>query len=533
MSKIPQEGLYVEPDQNITRFSTGHYVPRITVTDGFIMIEDPWLGPQTINDPIMRDFHTTPNAFRALGVSQLCKSKESSTIPNLASFNRQWGLLAQYPLVEHFAKMQGLDENHTRAIHIAVEGDDQAHTAFSHELELAQQRWGGPENNHEKAYPRIAKRGGTRKALEAHNVKLNKKMRVPGYALPEWAHATDRDDLDVDRLQYIAAEALLWFDHDYVDTEVRKKVIEALDLQNFVLTEDGRLAVKDAGKALVISKLLMLFSTEHWNDPINRAHLHLGIHGVQRSIITRRLEWMDEIDRGETREPTSYFYGIDQDYTDALETGPGKADNFIYLVSNVLNQSGMEERRKFMDYRLAEYCRFIMDDDAQNYPSEYLAPKRVEFGPRSSSVDTEVVRLSDEQKEALRDVKIPQLEDDEDTLSYIAGPLKNRRIDPLVKTERGFKKLSEVKRCYKKLKKEHAYLQELGVRVSFAFTPDYAQEFREGMRQNDVKFEGLHSSGRSAMTADQERRLIVISAERAKALAVTAGTLVLKGRLAA
>lgn len=482
-----------------------------------------------IKSPLMYDFHTTPNAQRGLSITQLCKSKESSTIPNLASFNRTCGVLEQYPLVEHFGAMQGLTREHTDAIHIAVEGDDPTHTAFSHKLELAIQRWGGPEDNHEEQYPTLAELGGTTAVLDKHGVKYDERIRVQGYDIPEWAHATTREDLDVDRLQYIAAEALLWFDHDGADPAVRARVKEALDLKNFEVTPDGQLAFKDADHAMVVSKLMMLFATEHWNDPINRAHLHLGIHGVQHNIMERRLAWMEEVDRGETRKPTRYFYGIDQDFTDAFDTGPGRSDGFIYLISNILNESGMQERRRFVEYRLAEYTRFVMDDSAQDYPSEYLRPKRVEFGPRSSSIHTETVELTDEQRAQLANVKIPQLEKHNSDLSYLAGPLKNRYIDPLVRQGDDYVRLSQARPAYAKLRKEQEHLQSLGVRVSFAFaTNDHAKEFRKGMKDNDEKFEKLQRKA-SDMTHDQQRRVIEMAAQRSVRLCHNAGVLVLRG----
>lgn len=522
-----EHGEFVPPDPNITRFSTGHYAQRTTINDTFIMVEDPWLGDFIVQDPLMYDFYTTPNAIRSFGVTQLCKSRESSTIPNLASFSRGWGLIAQNRLVEKFGQMQDLDEDHIRAIHIAVEGSDQAHTARSHELELAVQRWSGPENFHEMVWPEKAALGGTVRVLQKHDVKFNESIRVPGILIPEWAEAQSREDIDLDRLQYIAAEALLWFDHEYVDPEVRAKVKQSLELDNFEITEDGKLAFKDAEHALVVSKLIMLFSTEHWNDPLNRAHLHLDIHGVQRNILKRRLPWMNEIDKGVTRNPVEYYHAIDSDFDQALVTGPGKEDDFIYLISNTLNASGMEERRKFIDYRLKEYCRFIQDDLAVNYPSEHLQPKRVEFGPRSSTVHTEVIDLNDEQRLDLAQVKVPQLESDPDTLTYLAGPLKNRYIDPLVKDGMGgYERLSQRLPQYAKLLEEHKYLQTLGVKVTFAFTPDHAEEFRQGMQQNDVDFETIVD--RPNMTEDQKRAVIETSARSALNQGINAGTIVLK-----
>ncbi|HUD07166.1 MAG TPA: hypothetical protein VMR34_04735 [Candidatus Saccharimonadales bacterium] len=522
-------GLHVERDPEITCFSTGHDVMRLTVNEGFIMVEDPWLGDFVITDPVSYDLFTTTSFFRSLGVSQLCKSRESSTIPNLASFNRGWGLIAQHELVERFGHMQGLSPERIQAIHIDVEGDDQAHPAFSHQLEQAVQNWGGPEDWHEVIWPRIANLGGFTGVLDRYGIPYDEKIRVPGIEVPEWAKAKDRRDIDVDRLQYIAAEALLWFDHEYVDPQVREKVKKAVDLSNYELTPDGQLAIMDEEAALVLSKLLLLFAAEHYNDPLNRTHLHLGIHAVQHSIMSRRLSWMDEVDKGQTRTPISYFHAIDQDFNDALVTGPGSTDTFIYLISNELNSSGMEERKKFTNYRLAEYARFILDDKAENYPSDYLGPKRVEFGPKSSTVHTEVVELTDEERAVLDQVKIPRL-DNSDALSYLVGPLKNRYIDPLVRRGDGYVRLSEIPNSpYPKLLAEQQYLQSLGVRVTFAFPKDYGAEFRQGMMQNDKDFSDLID--REQMTNDQFRAMLEHGARRARQIHVGAGSLIVKREL--
>jgi hypothetical protein len=188
----------------------------------------------------------------------------------------------------------------------------------------------------------------------------------------------------------------------------------------------------------------------------------------------------------------------------------------------------MEERRRFIDYRLSAYSAFILDDKAENYPSEYLQPKRVDFGPRSSTVHTEVVELTDEQRKELDQVKIPRLENDSsDALSYLAGPLKNRFIDPLVRQGDGYVRLSVIKSLpYDKLLAEHQHLQTLGVKVTFAFTPEYANEFRDGMRRNDEAFSDILNG--IEMTRDQQRKMIEHGANRAIAAGIKAGTLIVK-----
>lgn len=528
-SALSDYGHYIPPDRGITYFGTGHNIQRITVNENFLLVEDPWLGDFIIGsreDRLFYDFFTTPNAYRSMGVSQLCKSQTSSTIPNVWSFNRLSGLVAQHEFIERMGRDLGATDDQMVAYHVAAEGDDQGHPGFSHAFEQAVQKWGGPENYHEMIWPMIAFLGGTTRVLDRHSVAYDSHVRVPNVAIPPWVARELKQDIDADNFQYIAAEGLMWFDHDGADPEVRKRVRKAFDPNGVEVTPDGQLAFKSPEDALIVSKILLLLATEHWNDPINRTQLHLQIQGGQRSIVKRRLDWMDDVDKGETRKPEDYLHAIDNDFVQAMETGPGRADDFMYVVSNSLNSIAREERRRFIDYKLPQYTAFLLDDRARNYPSEYLEPKRVEFGPRNSSVSTKVVQYSEEDAAKHGGSKLPRLHSDTEAITYTAGPLKNRFINPLVRWKDGHKRLSEINDDFKELLREQQYLQGLGVEVQLVFASEYTEDFREGIEQNEREFEQVRH--RSGLTEDQKRKILEIGAERSKELAQASGALVLK-----
>jgi hypothetical protein len=236
---------------------------------------------------------------------------------------------------------------------------------------------------------------------------------------------------------------------------------------------------------------------------------------------------MDQVDKRETRQPEGYLYGIDHDVVRAIETGPGHADDFMYAIKNTLYPIAMQERQRFIDYKQGEYGRFLLDEYARNYPSEYLQPARVEFGPPSSQVS---VTFEDSQ-EGVQQTKVPELDADTSEIRYKLGPLKNRYIDPLVMSEAGPRRLSDLDPNYKQLLGEQQQLQARTTVVELAFAGGFKSIFREGVAKNDAAFQEQQSA--SPMTHDQRRHIIEGAAARAREIGEAAGTLILRNDLAA
>jgi len=462
--------------------------------------------------------------YRAGGVSQLCKSHEIATIPNTAGMVREAHIIGIYQIVERVADRIKASVEQRVAFHLAADGDDQSHMAFSHASEQAIQKWGGPENYHESMWPRTAELGGTLAVLEKYGISVNNAVMVPGVEIPRWINS-HHPDVNVDRLQYAVAEMLLWFDHEEARPEIRETVRQLCSLDNFDIDDNGDVVFIDEKIARLFAKGYLLLSTEHWNDPINRVQLHLLIHATQRAITQRRIDWMGEIDKNETRRPENYLMGVDQDIIDALETGPGKSDDFTFAIRNTLYPVAMQERQRYIDYKLGEYTVFLLDDKARDYPSEYLSPRRVEFGPPSSQVEV-VVEMSKKDTAGQSQLKLPTLDLEEEGITYRLSPLKNRFIDPLVKTSKGTERLSAIDPNYASLLKQQQQIQKMGVVVRLAFAGGFEEAFKSGVKQNDREFSRIKK--RSPMTDDQQRRVIEMAAERAKRINIDLGTLVLK-----
>lgn len=501
------------------------------MNERFIMVEDPMLGDFVVGDrqgdKVFYDYLTTPNMYRAGGISQLCKDEASATTPNTASLTRRWHILGLFSLVETFSDRVKATDEERLAYHLAADGDDQAHMIWSHATEQAIQLWGGPENYHEQVWPHIAQLGGTVAALKKNGVIVNKQIEIPGVDIPKWLKS-NHPDINLDRFQYAVAELLLWFDNDDSSDKVRDFIRTICSPDNLVINEDGDLAFKSADVARIFAKGYLLLATEHWNDPINRVQLHLLIHATQRAITKRRIGWMDEIDKRETRRPENYLFGIDDDIVQAMDTGPGRSDDFTYSIKNALYPIALQERQRYIDYKRNEYAAFLLDKNACDYPSEYLSPRRVEFGPPSSQVAVLVKPFSRrKQTETSRlHPKIPILNTEADGISYELPPLKNRYVDPLVMVGSESKRLSEIDPNYKKLLTQQQKIQKMSVVVQLAFAGGFEGAFKEGVKLNDREFGRIKN--RSLMTDDQQRRVIEMAAQRARDINLNLGTLVLK-----
>ncbi len=531
MSEACRAGLHIPADEDPnTVYTTGATVQRVTDTGKFLFVEDPQLGSFTLGGPstpyerLVYDLMTTPGLDRSDGVSQLCKDESSATIPNTALFTRKSGMIALAGMAEYFAGRTGMSEEQKVALMLEVALDDRAHMDYSHATELWLQGWGGRENKHEELWPEYAEHGGESNVLRAHGVVFDESLRMPGIKLPAWANA-EAPDLDLDRLQYTVAELLLWFDHDGSPEDVRQFIRQICSLDNFGIDADGHLAFKDKETALIFSKGYLLLATEHWNDPINRMQLYLQIQAAQRLVIKRRFPWMDEIDKGQTRRPEWYFYGVDQDIVDALNENHGHTDPTLYAIHGVLNPIASAERKRFFRYKGREYIGFLRDEQARDYPSEFLSPKRVEFGLSHPSVAITMTASTEGERRTA--TKMPLLNTSPaNDITYTLLPLKNRYVDPrILRADGSSIRLSEVDANYAALLHEQQELQAMKTNVELVFAGGFRGQFIGGIRANENDFDKL--AGNPDFTADQKRRMIEMAARRAREQSVALGRLVL------
>ena len=103
-----------------------------------------------------------------------------------------------------------------------------------------------------------------------------------------------------------------------------------------------------------------------------------------------------------------------------------------------------------MQFKRTVYERFLTDTMAEEYPSQILNPNLVDFGPKSSRFE---IQLLDQKPYSRRGKhpQVPQLVNDNGDLSYKLYPLKNRRIDPLVWFDGKQVRLSKIDKQYASL----------------------------------------------------------------------------------
>lgn len=523
MTMSAEYGMYVPPDHNVTKFSTGHRVQQVEIHDGFLVIDSPQYGSYVVGNNNSKnffyDYFTTADSFRSLGVSQLSKKEFHATIPNTADFTRYWHITDLFRTIEHFAHRYNIPQEEMMAYVLHQTGTDKAHGQFSHATDILKEDYAGREEAHEQGWPLMAVLGGSKEVLDKYGIKYDADYRIKGIELPPWVDCK-RPNLDADSFQYAVAEMLLWFDHDQAPPEIRDLVRLISDPENLSI-KDGQFVFEDADVARVFSKAYLLLTTEHWNDPINRVQLHLLIESTKRAIARRRIKWMDDVDKGVTRSPEGYLFGIDDDIVDAMDTGPKNRDDFMFAVRNLLHSISMQERERFINYKQSQYAAFLLDDKAHDYPSELLNPKRVEFGPESSVVTIEATFTGHPQVGN----KIPEF--NENDASYNLHPLKNRYIDPLVFVKQGsrrvIKKLSDIDANYRNLLKEQQQVRSASVVVRLALTQKFEADFVQGIRENRDEYNALLSENAPEMTLDQQRQIVELGASAAKSSAIRMG----------
>jgi len=524
-------GLYVPGDADPnTVYSTGVNVQCIRDNGNFLYVEDPQLGTFTVGgtntkyDKLMYALMTTPAMVRSEGISQLCKDESSATIPNTAYFTRRAGMTGLYHVNEYFSGISKLSPQQRLSVHLKQTLPDAAHKLFSHTSELRLQKWGGAENKHETDYPDLAVHGGIANVLGIFDVRVDVNMQLKCGKLPAWTTA-ESPELTPDNIQYTASEALEWFDTDAAPDDIRAVARELGNLKNYSVDEEGNIAFLDEQQALRFAKVYLLLATEHWNDPVNRMQLYLLIEAIQRLILERRLPWMNAVDRGQMRRPEGYFYGIDHDITTALNENHGHTDPTLFAIQGAMYPIASVERRRFVRYKQHEYARFLLDDEARDYPSEHLEPKRVEFGLSHPMVST-IMQPATAEDYAMSQ-KMPVPHQDSERLLYDLMPLKNRYVDPRVmdpKTGQS-KRLSEINANYKRLLEQQQALQGMKTVVELVFAEKFRANFASEVRKNDRNFDLL--ADMPPFTHDQKRQIINEAAERAKAIAVASGRLVL------
>ncbi len=524
-------GLWIEPDSNETRYSTGHYAWQLIEHPNYLEIQDPVLGSFPIGERpeagLMRDLIMSPLGLRAADIAQLSKKMQHGTIPNIYDFYRLGHVVSNTELVQRLCEKHPSKTTETQRLswQLAVFLDDLAHGIGSHVTDMIiQGGFGGSENAHQARALEAWEYGRVTEVLKNHGKKVDNRGAIKGISTPPWVEA-DAPDICAERFQYTVEEMRGWLESADMEKDAREIIDVLVDLDNLVVTEDARLAFKDEHSALLFSKAYLLLSTEHWNEPVHRVIEHLLIEAFKHSVYSRRLPDMSDYDSGETADVASYTYGVDSDLLSAVSTSRHDRDDFMFAISQLLSQLGKEERWRFVEYKREQFIRFLRDPRARDYPSPLLNGHMVDFGPPSSAVEIDVIpgKVSSRRRPAIKANAAELIHTDSGGVQYGLQPMKNRYVDPLVMTDQGSKSLSKINETFKGLLRQHAIIHASKIAVRLAVSGGYEQLIKEVVQSNNVE----SKIPRRKLSHDQIRWQIEAAAERAKQSAQKAGRLVL------
>lgn len=539
MVEVQRIGHSVPADITGGLHTTQHQSWRLVDYGNFMVSEDPLFGVEPIHgrpeSQLLCELYRTPAAERALDITQLSKLSPDQTIPNLAEFTRAGGNISQVRIINMLADKMHASKTERLAYILTQSLSDAAHGPLSHATDMEIEGFAGGQVFHDTRRPETYDFGGITNVLRRYGVKkLDAHGSIPGIAIPPCIES-GRPNLNADNYQFTLNEGYEWFS-GYGDnpvlgpltSAVLARIKSAADMSKIVITPDKHMAFTDIADARFLQKLHMLLGTEHWKEPINRVVLHLYVQALKYAKIKRRFPGMEEIDNGTTRHPESYTYMVDSDVRQALETGPGKGDEFMYATRWLLSNIGQEERSRFVNYKLKRYAEFLLDDEAREYPNELLNGHLVMYGPTSSRVEVEEQTAINADSHITNSAArlAPDDRQSAEAVSYELDPLKNRFIDPYVQIGKGkFRRLSEIDSNSVELLRQHQDLQWRQLNVRLVTTRNYAPALRTTFHQINEDYEKLRSRGK--LSPDQIRRSIASAALRAKVRATERGVLVL------
>jgi hypothetical protein len=187
----------------------------------------------------------------------------------------------------------------------------------------------------------------------------------------------------------------------------------------------------------------------------------------------------------------------------------------LYAIEGQLADIGREEQRRFTQFKRLIYEQFLTDPLAFEYPSQILNPTLGDYGLASSRFEIDKLKPEDTPRRP-RGVhpQVPHLTGENGDLHYILWPLKNRRIDPLVKTNKGSSKLSRLDPRYAELLRQHQEIQRSSLSVHIPTTSTYKDLLWRQAEEVSDRFAKAHRTGQP-MHQDPQRRGIEAAAARA------------------
>lgn len=469
-------------------------------------------------DAILYEAFVSPIARRALDICQLSKSTLDDTISGLESYRRFQHLIGIAEAARYHGRNLQLDTDTILSYTFVAILEDLGHGVQSHKTDIMMEGVGGRERFHEKRTRQAAMYGGLAEIFQVAGVPDFSDARVfekAKAAAPPWVESSSGHP-NLDNFNYIAGESRIWFPGNQL-------VEQATALEAVTIDSDGQMVFKDHDLARVWGKTGLLLSSEHWNDPVNRLIMIIGVETIKRSIFKRYLPDIDFIDNGHVHDPEDYTFLCDADFNEAFKRvalDKHARDDFMTAAYQMLRVMGSHERDRYETHKKQVYEIFLADHGALEYPSAYVNPHIAQFG----NLPVFIELLGDEDKELIGQIegRGRLLNRDGEPVGYLKN-FKVRQYDPLVFDREGNTvPLSTIDKAYAGLLEQHTRAITYTEAMQLLMNHQANETFCVALEENQVAMEEARLVKRP-LSPDQLRRVIKDAGERATQLAINKG----------
>lgn len=418
----------------------GQYEPNYTILDTlelgtyqigekYMGIHDPVWGECLIGDEpydaMLLQLARTPLFRRAQAIEQLTLGPNYATMPNGMYFSRWqhiWGSLA---FVRKMTEGDSrFDPRERMVLQLRTLLSDVGHTAFSHLGDWLFQGTNAGDDLHDQELKSLLTTTGISAILDKYGFTLDETVFPE---VKDWVECPS-PNLCVDRVDYGMRELLRWSNHFLRLYEYKSELSNPKSL--FEINDDLELVITDKGFAQKFAAGYGILPTEHWNHPVQNTQLYLLENAVKGALLEGVAQFGEH--------PRDAMFGIDADFEQYFRTWD------VMHFDKLLRDIALSQRYIFTTARQYDLARvFYQETDAWRFPEfphpleSYSWQSREHGGPYAPQIEVEEAEVA---AHALRTVAAG--------IQVDLPRKKPRSIDPVIKQEQKYLRLSEVDCTY-------------------------------------------------------------------------------------
>ncbi|MEO6761165.1 MAG: hypothetical protein ABI220_02175 [Candidatus Saccharimonadales bacterium] len=488
--------------QSGNMFKGTSFVPNCNM-DTATFYDPVWKDKLVINDgnmnPVLEDIFYNKSVRRLQAVEQLTLPPEYSTIPNTGAFSRFEHIWGSALFVRQITDRYQIAEPYATELLLRTLVSDIGHTFGSHLGDWMFQGMGESENQHDIELASYLGAVGVTTILEAHGF-------VPANIIfPEvndWVEST-QPDLCVDRVDYGLREMDRW------NTIIANAGFSSAD---FVLTPDNMLAMKDQQRARLFAEGFLLLSQEHWSEPTHRfildmlmlrTKLFYGNGGAPRSWV-----FDPDLTAEQALIPLHEIHPRDLMYV----TDPAQAQAYILqrpeeiVIHSLMARVAKHHRQIIWPDRSQRIADYMIQFDQDNYP-DVLRSKRF------NKLETDFsYKLEDDTGSfTLLRTDEANLTKDNKSIDLPLVTLKSRQVDPLVESDRGFVRLSDIDPTFAERLVDHSRIMSQKYVARLVLYGETDNALRDAITTIEAKWQKRLDTSRR-MSPAELRSLVSVSA---------------------